>query len=117
MTLTKLYDELNKENIEVVNWKMSKHKARIINNDSTAMFLDYSQIHSYVEEKELVAEEYGHYCYNAYYTLLSDKNFINKQEYKAKKWKALNLCPLKSILSCFKKRNNNLYRYSRRITN
>lgn len=107
MTLTKLYEKINEENIDVFNWKMNK-KARIIKDEDYTIYLDYSQIHSYIEEKEILAEEFGHYQYEAYYTLLDDQNFIDKQEYKAQKWKALNLCPVKSILSCIKERIDKL---------
>ena len=117
MNLTELYNLADNNNIDIENWKMKKTKARIISNEDTCIFVDYSQIHSYIEEKEILAEELGHYKYEAYYTLLDDKNFIDKQEYKAEKWKALNLCPFKSILSLFKERNNKLYRYSRKIAN
>lgn len=106
MNLTDLYKEIKKENIDIFNWKMYNHKARIVNDEDCTIYVDYSQIHSYIEEKEILAEEFGHYYYDAYYTLLSDQNFIEQQEYKAQKWKALNLCPLKSILSCVKKRND-----------
>ena len=107
MNLTNLYEKLNKEKIKVTNWKMKNAKARIINDESAEIFLDYSKIHSYIEEKETVAEECGHYYNDAYYTLLSDQNYIRKQEYKANKWKATHLCPLKSILRCVKKRKDN----------
>lgn len=108
MKLTYLYEKIDESNIKVKNWKMKNTKARIINDCYSCIFIDYSQIHSYVEEKELLAEEFGHYKYEAYYTLLDDQNFIDKQEYKAQKWKALNLCPVKSILSCIKERIDKL---------
>lgn len=116
MTLTALYEKIDEENIDIFNWKMNK-KARIIKDEDFTIYLDYSQIHSYIEEKELLAEEFGHYKYEAYYTLLDDQNFIDKQEYKAQKWKALNLCPLKSILSCIKKRIDKLLGDCRKIAN
>ena len=104
MNLSKLYEKLKENNIDVFNWKMNNSKARIINDEDFTIYIDYSQIHSYVEEKELLAEELGHYKYNAYYTLLDNQNFIDKQEYRAKKWKATRLCPLKSISRCIKER-------------
>jgi hypothetical protein len=115
MNLTKLYTLEENNNINIENWKMKKTKARIVSNDDVCIFIDYSQIHSYIEEKEIVAEELGHYKYEAYYTLLDDQNFIDKQEYKARKWKALNLCPVKSILSCIKERIDKLLGHCRKI--
>lgn len=101
MELKDIYNEIAENNISMCNFKMKNTKARIIQYDTTCIFVDFSKIDSYIEEKEIMAEELGHYKYNAYYTLLSDNNFIDQQEYKATKWKALHLCPLKSILSCF----------------
>lgn len=103
MELNELYDEVAKENIYVFNYKMKKRKARIIDDNYTCIFVDYSKIKTKVDEKETIAEELGHYKYNAYYTLCSNQTYIDRQEYRAKKWKALHLCPLKSILSCVNK--------------
>lgn len=105
MELIDLENIAKKEKIDIVNFKMRKTKARIINYTSTYIFMDYSEIDTYTEEKCLLAEELGHYYYSSYYTLFSDQNFIDKQEYKALKWKSLVCVPLESILSSFKKRN------------
>lgn len=105
MEVSDLTNIAKKEKIDIINFKMRKTKARIIEYDGTCIFMDYSKIYSYTEEKCLLAEELGHYYYSAYYTLNSDKEFIDKQEYKALKWKSLICVPLKSILSCFYKRN------------
>ena len=105
MELLDLENIANKEKIDIVNFKMKKTKARIINYSSTCIFMDYKNINSYTEEKCLLAEELGHYYYDSYYTLLSSKDDIDRQEYKALKWKSLACVSLKSILSCFYKRN------------
>lgn len=105
MELLALEQIAKKEKIDIVNFEMRKTKARVIEYNGTCIFMDYSKIHSYTEEKCLLAEELGHYYYSAYYTLNSDKGFIDKQEYKALKWKSLACVPLNSILSCFYKRN------------
>ena len=104
MELLDLENIANREKIQISNFKMKKTKARIINYDKTYIFMDYSRIHTYTEEKCLLAEELGHYYYSAYYTLNSDKELINKQEYRALKWKSLVCVPLQSILNCFYKR-------------
>lgn len=105
MRLEKLYDIAEKENIDIINFKM-KNKAIIGYCQKKCMIgLNYSKISTYTEEKCLLAEELGHYYYSAYYTLNSDKEFIDKQEYRAFKWKSLICVSLKSILECFKKRN------------
>lgn len=105
MELIDLENVANREKICISNFKMRKTKARIIEYNNTCIFMDYSKIHTYTEEKCLLAEELGHYYYSAYYTLNSDKEFIDKQEYKAMKWKSLICVPLNSILSCFYKRS------------
>ena len=105
MELLDLENIANKEKIDIVNFKMKKTKARIINYSGTCIFMDYSKINSYTQEKCLLAEELGHYYYDSYYTLVSSKEEIDRQEYKALKWKSLACVSLKSILLCFYKRN------------
>lgn len=100
MEILDLENIANKEKINIVNWKM-KNKARIINK---FIFMDYSRIHSCTEEKCLLAEELGHYYYDAYYTLSSSPLDIERAEYKAFKWKALSCVSLNSILRCFYER-------------
>ena len=90
----------------ILNYKMRKNKARIIDK---FIFMNYSNINTYTEEKCLLAEELGHYYYDAYYTLSSSKYEIERQEYKANKWMSLACVPLNSILSCFKKGIYNLF--------
>lgn len=106
MELIDLENIANKEKINIVNFKMRKNKARIIDK---FIFMNYTDIDTYTEEKCLLAEELGHYYYDAYYTLSSSKSEIERQEYKANKWKSLACVPLNSILSCFKKGIYNLF--------
>ena len=47
----------NRENININNYKMNKTKARIINYCGCHIFMDYSKIKTYAEEKCLLAEE------------------------------------------------------------
>ena len=101
--LKKLYD---KEHIDIVNWKMNKNKARILQGG--VVFIDYSQIDNEIEEKELLAEELGHYYYDAYYNYNSQSSLIRKAEYKANKWKSLNLVTLQDLLSCKEKGINDI---------
>ena len=64
MELDNLYELAERENIDICNYNMVSHKARIINNDNSKMiFMDYKKIDNYKEEKELLAEELGHYYY------------------------------------------------------
>jgi len=104
MELIDLEKIAKREKIDIINYKMKKTKARIINFDSPYIFMDYSKIKTYKEEKCLLAEELGHYFYDSYYTLSASQNYIDKQEYKALKWKSLSCVSLQLILSCFSKR-------------
>lgn len=94
-----------REKINVINYKMRKVKARIINHSSPYIFMDYSKINTYTEEKCLLAEELGHYFYDSYYNLTSSQEVIDKAEYKSLKWRSLICVPIQSIFGCFKKRN------------
>lgn len=105
MNINELTNIAEREKINIVNFKMKKTKARIIEHDSTCIFMDYSKIDTAKEEKCLLAEELGHYYYSSYYTLLSDKNFINKQEYRARKWSYYVLIPYEKLKSAVLKRN------------
>lgn len=102
MNLIDLENIAKKEKLNIVNYKMRKNKARIINN---YIFMDYSKINSYTEEKCSLAEELGHYYTDSYYTLSSSQSNIDRAEYKATKWKSLVCVTQESILKCFKERN------------
>lgn len=61
MELNKLYNIAEKENINVIDFKM-KNKAIIgCINDSYCIGLNYSKIDNSREEKTILAEELGHY--------------------------------------------------------
>ena len=57
MELFELENIAKRENINLINCKMNKNKARIINYHSPFIFMDYSKIDSSTEEKCLLAEE------------------------------------------------------------
>ena len=87
MELNKLYDIANKENIPIIDFKM-KNKAIIGKvGKKYCIGLNHSKIDSSREEKEILAEELGHYYYNALYNSSSDITTIQQKEYKANKWK------------------------------
>ena len=104
MELFELEEVARKEKIDLANFKMKKSKARIVkHNNSCCIFMNYSNIYTYTEEKCLLAEELGHYYYDAYYSISSPVTEIGRQEYKALKWKSLVCIPLNSIINCFKR--------------
>lgn len=57
MNILKLEQIAQREKINIINFKMKKTKAKIIEYDNTYIFMDYSNIHTYTEEKCLLAEE------------------------------------------------------------
>ena len=98
MTLNKLYSIAEKENIPVFGHRM-KNKAIICEvNDNYYIGLNYSKFDDSTQEKEILAEELGHYYCNALYNTCSDIEIITKKEYRAKKWAFKTLIPASSLL-------------------
>jgi hypothetical protein len=98
MELAKLYDMADKENISIINFKM-KNKAIICEIDKEYYIgLNYSNFDNSREEKEILAEELGHYYCNALYDINSDEETIMKKEYRARKWAFSTLAPASSLL-------------------
>ena len=98
MELNKLYDIADRENISVIDFKM-KNKAIIAKVDKKyCVGLNYSNINNSCEEKELLAEELGHYYCNAFYNTHTDETVIRKKEYRARKWAFTSLVPASKVL-------------------
>ena len=98
MELDKLYSIADKENIPIINHKM-KNKAIICEIDKEYYIgLNYSNFDNSREEKEILAEELGHYYCNALYDINSDEETIRKKEYRAHKWAFSTLAPASSLL-------------------
>ena len=57
MELIDLENIIGREKISIINYKMKNNKARIVSCDNSYIFMDYSKIQSYTEEKCLLAEE------------------------------------------------------------
>lgn len=109
MDLNKLYDVAGKENIPVIDFRM-KNKAIICKtNKRICIGLNYEKINSVTEEKELLAEELGHYYCNAFYNSNSDFSTISKKEYRANKWKCTVLVSVNDFIDAFKKGLKNIY--------
>lgn len=109
MELNKLYDIADKENITIIDFKM-KNKAIIGKVDKRYYIgLNYSKIDNSREEKELLAEELGHYYCNCFYNSSSSLSTIQQKEYRANKWKCLVLVSMNELKDAFKKGFNSLY--------
>lgn len=98
MDTLNLYKIIDKEKIDVANYKWTNAKARIFEIENNYYIgIDYSKIDNSIEEKEVLAEELGHYYCNALYYIDSDTNFKSKCELRAKKWSFSVLVPLQKL--------------------
>lgn len=98
MELNKLYSIADKENIPVISHRM-KNKAIICEIDKEYYIgLNYTKLDNSCEEKEVLAEELGHYYCNALYDIDADEETIRKKEYRARKWAFTTLAPASSLL-------------------
>lgn len=104
MNLNYLYSITEKEKIKVYNWHIEDADGAYINIDKiNAIALNYDNIGTYIEEKCVLAEELGHYYYEATYSLYcQDLQVISKQERKAKKWAYNVLVPYEDLRRAIK---------------
>lgn len=102
MDLEKLYQLAEREGLNIYNCHIPSVNGCYIKYDKYKIIgLNYSNLNTLTKEKCTLAEELGHYYFDATYKLDSDFQLISKQEYKALKWRSLICVPLKSILDCF----------------
>lgn len=98
MNTLDMYKIAENENIDILNYKWTNTKARIFEIDNNYYIgLDNKQINSSIEEKEILAEELGHYYCNALYYLDSDKTLRDKCENRAMKWAYSVLVPFQKL--------------------
>lgn len=99
MNLNNLYDLAEKEKIKIYDWHIEDAYGAFINIDKiNAIALNYNKIGTYVEEKCILAEEIGHYYYDATYSpYCQDMQLITKQERKAKKFAYNVLVPFENL--------------------
>lgn len=87
MEINKLYDIADRENISIINFEMQNKAIIGKNGKDYCIGLNYSKIDGSREEKELLAEELGHYYYDSFYNKYADNATIQQKEYRANKWK------------------------------
>ena len=99
MNLNNLYDLAEKEKIKIYDWHIEDAYGAFINIDKiNAIALNYNKIGTYIEEKCVLAEEIGHYYYDATYSpYCQDISCISKQERKAKKFAYNVLIPFENL--------------------
>ncbi len=101
MELDYLYNVTEKENIRIYNSKIDDVCGAFINvKNINAIVLNYDNIKTKSQEKCVLSEELGHYYMDATYSLYcTDKTYISRQEYRAKKWSYYMLIPFENLKS------------------
>lgn len=99
MDLNSLYSLAEKEKLNIYDWHIEGTNGAFINIEKiNAIALNYDELGTYIEEKETLAEELGHYYYDATYSpYCKDLQIISKQERKAKKWAYNVLIPFEDL--------------------
>lgn len=89
MELTSLYNIAEKEKIKIYDWQIEDVDGIYLNYcNINAIALNYDKLGTYINEKCTLAEELGHYYMDAIYPAsCTDKVLIDKQEYRARKWR------------------------------
>lgn len=106
MTLDYIEDLIDRENINLIDTYLEDTAGAYVNYEKLNIILyDGSKLNSSIEKKEILAEELGHYYYDATYKFDSDLQLISKQEYKAKKFTYYALIPYEKLKSAILKRN------------
>ena len=106
MELEYIEDLINKEKINLIDTYLKDVSGAYINYDKVnAILYDSNKLKSSMRKKEVLAEELGHYYYNATYKFNSNLQFISKQEYKAKKYSYNMLIPYEKLKLAILKRN------------
>ena len=98
MEVLDMYKIAENEKIDVLDYRWTNTKARIFEiNNNYYIGLDNRKINTNIEEKQILAEELGHYYTNSLYYLHSDKVLIDKCERRAMKWAYSVLVPLQVL--------------------
>lgn len=93
-----MYKIAQNENIDILDYNWNKVKARIFEIDNKYYIaLDNDKITNSIEEKEILAEELGHYYSNSLYYINTDIVTKRKCELRARKWAYSVLIPLQKL--------------------
>lgn len=109
-SLDKLYDIVDKEKISIFENRWSTALARIFEMDNNYIIaLAKNNIENSMQEREVIAEELGHYYCNALYYLNDSVLQKSKCEYRAKKWAYNALVPVQKLKAKIKEGLTNIY--------
>lgn len=104
----KLYDLVEKENIKTYNYNISGVFGMFISVGKINAIILRKDLSQY-QEKSTLAEELGHYYYDATYPVsCTDLQLISKQEYRARKWAYNVLIPAEDLISAIENGLNNI---------
>ena len=110
MNLDYIEDLIEREKINLIDTYLEDTDGAYINYDKlNTIIYDSSKLETNNELKQILSEELGHYYYDATYKFNSDPVFINKQEYKAKKYAYNILIPFEKLKLAIKNGLNNIY--------
>ena len=106
MKLDYIEDLIDRENINLIDTYLEDTTGAYINYDKINVILyDSTKLETTNEKKETLAEELGHYYTDSTYKFTSSKEFIDKQEYKARKYSFNILIPFEKLKLAIKNRN------------
>ena len=110
MELEYFEDMIYNENINLIDSYLEDTAGAYVHyNNIDIIMYDPSKIQTSSKMKEVFAEELGHYFCDATYKFNSDPVFINKQEYRAKKWSFFKLIPYNKLKSAICNGTTTLY--------
>ena len=106
MNLENIEDLIERENINLIDTYLQDALGAYVNYDKLNLILYNSKnIKNSSEKKQVLAEELGHYYYDATYKFDSNLQLVSKQEYRAKKWSYYTLIPFQKLKTAILKRN------------
>lgn len=110
MNLEYIEDLIEKENINLIDTYLEDTAGAYMNYDKINVIIyDTSKLETSFEEKQVLAEELGHYYMDATYKFNSTFNLISKQEYRAKKWAYFILVPYESLRKAIRNGFHTIY--------
>lgn len=106
MNLEYIENLIYREKINLIDTYLEDTSGAYINyNKLNTILYDNSKLNSSIDKKIVFAEELGHYYTDATYKFDSDPVFIEKQEYKAKKYSYNMLIPFEKLKLAILNRN------------
>ena len=104
MTLNELYDIAEKDDIIIINDKLTQCPSlSIMDGNDCTIVIDYSKINSNSLHKVYIAHELGHCETGAFYNAYNYLDLCCRCEYKADKWAIKKLLPQEDVITALEK--------------